>query len=49
MDRPHPPASLLELSDLSDLGLRLTPAPEHGHFRRWLGWFTGCGEDPQHR
>ncbi|MGE8098106.1 putative metallopeptidase [Pseudomonas fluorescens] len=28
MDRPHPPASLLELSDLSDFGIRLTPAPE---------------------
>lgn len=28
MDRPMPPASLLELSDLSDFGIRLTPAPE---------------------
>ena len=28
MDRPYPPASLLELSDLSDFGIRLTPAPE---------------------
>jgi hypothetical protein len=28
MDRPHPPTSLLELSDLSSFGIRLTPAPE---------------------
>ncbi|NBF06080.1 hypothetical protein GV819_27715 [Pseudomonas sp. Fl5BN2] len=28
MDRPSPPASLLELSDLSGFGIRLTPAPE---------------------
>ena len=28
MSRPYPPASLLELSDLSDFGIRLTPAPE---------------------
>ncbi len=28
MGRPYPPSSLLELSDLSDLGIRLTPAPE---------------------
>ena len=28
MDRPQPPASLLELSELSDFGIRLTPAPE---------------------
>jgi hypothetical protein len=28
MSRPVPPASLLELSELSDLGIRLTPAPE---------------------
>jgi len=28
MDRPRPPASLLELSDLSNFGIRLTPAPE---------------------
>lgn len=28
MQRPLPPASLLELSDLSDFGVRLTPAPE---------------------
>ncbi|MEZ2877894.1 putative metallopeptidase [Pseudomonas lundensis] len=28
MNRPMPPASLLELSDLSDFGIRLTPAPE---------------------
>ncbi|WP_081003796.1 putative metallopeptidase [Pseudomonas amygdali] len=28
MDRPMPPPSLLELSDLSDFGIRLTPAPE---------------------
>jgi hypothetical protein len=28
MTRPAPPASLLELSDLSDFGIRLTPAPE---------------------
>jgi hypothetical protein len=28
MKRPMPPASLLELSDLSILGIRLTPAPE---------------------
>ena len=28
MDRPYPPAALLELSDLSDFGIRLTPAPE---------------------
>lgn len=26
--RPYPPSSLLELSDLSDFGIRLTPAPE---------------------
>jgi hypothetical protein len=28
MIRPVPPKSLLELSDLSDFGIRLTPAPE---------------------
>lgn len=28
MSRPLPPASLLELSELSDVGIRLTPAPE---------------------
>ena len=28
MDRPNPPKSLLDLSDLSDFGIRLTPAPE---------------------
>lgn len=28
MDRPYPPASLLEMSELSDFGIRLTPAPE---------------------
>ena len=28
MNRPHPPPSMLELSDLSDFGIRLTPAPE---------------------
>jgi len=28
MDRPHPPTSLLELTELSDFGIRLTPAPE---------------------
>jgi len=28
MNRPHPPTSLLELSELSDFGIRLTPAPE---------------------
>ena len=28
MSRPHPPAALLQLSDLSDTGLRLEPAPE---------------------
>lgn len=28
MDRPYPPSSLLELSDQSDVGIRLTPAPE---------------------
>lgn len=28
MDRPKPPESLLELSDLSEVGIRLTPAPE---------------------
>ncbi|WP_236203918.1 putative metallopeptidase [Pseudomonas protegens] len=28
MDRPYPPSSLLELFDLSDLGVRLVPAPE---------------------
>ncbi|SED32617.1 hypothetical protein SAMN05216205_4917 [Pseudomonas mohnii] len=28
MERPMPPASLLELSELSDFGIRLTPAPE---------------------
>jgi hypothetical protein len=28
VSRPIPPASLLELSDLSDFGIRLTPAPE---------------------
>ncbi|RVD76857.1 putative metallopeptidase [Pseudomonas koreensis] len=28
MQRPMPPASLLELSDLSSFGIRLTPAPE---------------------
>ncbi len=28
MDRPYPPSSLLELSELSDFGIRLTPAPK---------------------
>jgi len=28
MNRPMPPASLLELSELSDFGIRLIPAPE---------------------
>lgn len=28
MDRPYPPSSLVELADLSDFGIRLTPAPE---------------------
>ncbi|WP_457265762.1 putative metallopeptidase [Pseudomonas sp. P5_C3] len=28
MNRPMPPASILELSGLSDFGIRLTPAPE---------------------
>jgi len=28
MDRPYPPSSLLELSELSGLGIRLTPAPD---------------------
>lgn len=28
MDRPKPPESLLELSDVSEVGIRLTPAPE---------------------
>lgn len=28
MDRPMPPGELLELSELSDFGIRLTPAPE---------------------
>lgn len=28
MDRPYPPALLLELSDLSNFGVRLIPAPE---------------------
>ena len=28
MDRPYPPASLLDLSELSGFGIRLTPAPE---------------------
>ncbi|GGK53247.1 hypothetical protein SAMN04490189_4652 [Pseudomonas koreensis] len=28
MNRPRPPASLVELSDLSDFGTRLMPAPE---------------------
>jgi len=28
MDRPYPPVSLLELSDLSSVGIRLAPAPE---------------------
>ncbi|WP_431145022.1 putative metallopeptidase [Pseudomonas alvandae] len=28
MMRPYPPASLLELSELSNFGIRLTPAPE---------------------
>lgn len=28
MNRPYPPSALLELSDLSDFGIRLTPAPE---------------------
>ena len=33
MERPYPPSSLLELSDLSGFGIRLTPAPE---VREWL-------------
>ncbi len=28
MDRPCPPLSLLELSELPDFGIRLAPAPE---------------------
>ena len=28
MNRPYPPTSLIDLSDLSDIGIRLTPAPE---------------------
>lgn len=28
MDRPYAPSSLLELSDLTDFGIRLTPAPD---------------------
>lgn len=28
MDRPYPPSSLLELSDLADFGIRLAPAPQ---------------------
>lgn len=28
MDRPYPPSSLLQLSELSEFGIRLTPAPE---------------------
>ncbi len=28
MDRSYPPSSLLELSELCDFGIRLTPAPE---------------------
>lgn len=28
MDRPYPPASLLELSHLSGFAIRLVPAPE---------------------
>ncbi|MNM19266.1 hypothetical protein D3C81_295730 [compost metagenome] len=28
MDRPYPPSSLLQLSELSDFGIRLAPAPE---------------------
>ena len=28
MDRPYPPSSMLELSELSDCGIRLTPTPE---------------------
>lgn len=28
MDRPYPPSSLLELSELSDFSIRLAPAPE---------------------
>jgi hypothetical protein len=28
MERPYPPASLLELSDLSNFGIRMIPAPE---------------------
>lgn len=28
MNRPMPPASLIELSELSDVGIRLTPATE---------------------
>ncbi len=28
MNRPHPSASLRELSELFDFGIRLTPAPE---------------------
>lgn len=35
MYRPMPPASVLELSDLSALGIRLFPAPEV-----WV-WLTG--------
>ena len=28
MDRPYPPSSLPELSELSDFGINLIPAPE---------------------
>lgn len=28
MNRPHPPAQLLELSEFADLGIRLQPAPD---------------------
>lgn len=28
MDRPHPPSSLLELSEVSDVGIRLVPATD---------------------
>ena len=34
MNRPYPPKEATELSDLADIGIRLTPAPE---VWEWLG------------
>lgn len=49
MDRPMPPASLLELSELSMLGIRLSPAPE---VLEWLNSEiladTGSIHNPDH-